>query len=215
MKQYFVKSINKQELKLDGTGNHALWDQANVLTDFSSPWDTSDVKKIEFKALYNETHLLVCFKVFDEAVYLDLKGDNWQNIANSDRVELFFRKDENLSPYYCLEIDPSPRVLDFIAYPNRNFDYSWRWPDKHLLVKSNIEQAYFAVEKAISLESLKQLGLLKSGKLEVGVYRAKYNKSTLGLMEPTWITWVNPNTETPNFHVASSFGEFILEDLII
>ncbi|HRN45476.1 MAG TPA: hypothetical protein PLH20_11990, partial [Flavobacterium sp.] len=48
--------------------------------------------------------------------------------------------------------------------------------------------------------------------IETGVFRAKYKKTQNKTFEPTWITWVNPNTETPNFHISSSFGRFILQE---
>jgi hypothetical protein len=46
--------------------------------------------------------------------------------------------------------------------------------------------------------------------IEAGVFRAKYNTKNNIQFEPTWITWVNPKTETPNFHTPSSFGKLFL-----
>ena len=61
-------------------------------------------------------------------------------------------------------------------------------------------------------ESLKSFNLLKNNRIETGVFRAKYIKTQNECFEPNWITWINPNTETPNFHIASSFGVFILKE---
>ncbi|MBP8793372.1 MAG: endoxylanase, partial [Lutibacter sp.] len=138
------------------------------------------------------------------------KDDSVNSIGNSDRVELFFRTDANLDPYYCLEIDPTPRIMDFKAYPNKNFDFNWNWPKNDIIVKSDIENNFFVVEGAITLASLKKINLLKDNKIETGIFRAKYNKQDNSTFEPTWISWVNPQTETPNFHIASSFGQLIL-----
>ena len=96
--------------------------------------------------------------------------------------------------------------MDFIAYPNRNFDFNWNWPKEDILVKSEIKEDYFIVEGAISLVSLKKFDLIKNNKIETGVFRAKYNEQKDGDFEPTWISWVNPNTETPDFHTATAFG---------
>jgi hypothetical protein len=115
-----------------------------------------------------------------------------------------------MDPYYCLEIDPTARIMDFMAKPNRNFNFNWNWPSNEIEVKSTIKENYFIVEGAISIKSLNELGLLKQNKIETGVYRAKYNRQKQGGYEPTWITWINPKTETPNFHIASSFGVFEL-----
>jgi len=206
LKTYKVHSINNNELVITGKGNNKAWNEADVLTSFISPWDKKRVDKIEFRALYNIDYLYFNFKVFDPNVYIDSTDETQRSINNSDRVELFFRSDKNLNPYYCLEIDPKPRIMDFIARPNKIFDFNWNWPLNEIKVKSSIEEAYFIVEGAISIVSLKKLNLLKNGQIETGIYRAKYNKQSNGNYEPTWITWVNPMTETPNFHIASSFG---------
>jgi hypothetical protein len=155
--------------------------------------------------------LFFCFKVNDPEVHIDSRDNTVASINDSDRVELFFRSDKSLNPYYCLEIDPTSRIMDFMAHPNKQFDFDWNWPTNDIEVKSSIESAYFTVEIAISLDSLTKLGLLKEGKIEVAIYRAKYNKQENGNFEPTWITWVDPNTKNPNFHIASSFGVLKLE----
>ena len=206
MKTYKVNSIADNTLTVTGKGNDKAWKQAETLTNFASPWDKKEIDKIEFKALYNTEHLFFCFKVFDTEIYVDLTESSHQSINNSDRVELFFRADKNLNPYYCLEIDPTPRIMDFMAKPNKDFDFNWNWPTQDINVKSFKEDSCFTVEGAISLASLKQFNLLKDGKIETGIYRAKYNKQTNGSYEPTWITWVDPQTEQPNFHTPSSFG---------
>ena len=102
--------------------------------------------------------------------------------------------------------------MDFIAYPGKKFDFNWNWPKDAIDVKSSVNVDSFTVEGAISIASLKRLNLIKNNKIETGVFRAKYNQKDYFGFEPTWITWVNPNTETPNFHVASSFGNFVLQE---
>jgi len=60
------------------------------------------------------------------------------------------------------------------------------------------------------LASLKALNLIQDNSIETGVFRAKFSKDEKQNYQPTWISWVNPNTPEPNFHIASSFGKFIL-----
>lgn len=102
--------------------------------------------------------------------------------------------------------------MDFIAYPDKNFDFDWYWPKNHIIVKSSINANSFKVEGSISIASLNNFNLIKNNKIEVGVFRAKYKKKENSYFEPIWITWANPNTETPNFHIASSFGNFVLQE---
>ena len=208
MKTFEVVRIEKRQLVVTGKGKHPLWDKANTLSDFCSPWnrDIEKIKTLEFKALWDECQLFFCFRVEDSEVHIDTTDNSNKSINNSDRVELFFRTNKSLDPYYCLEMDPTPRVMDFKARPNKIFDFDWNWSIDDIEVKSSINLMDFTVEEAISIALLTELGLLKEGKIEIGIYRAKYNKQSNGNFDPTWITWVNPNTETPNFHTPTSFG---------
>ncbi|WP_427872759.1 sugar-binding protein [Flavobacterium sp. MMS24-S5] len=211
MKEYHVEIIDKSQKNVSEIMDPVFWEKANCLTDFTSPWNNDPVLKIEFRALWDLDYLYFNFQVFDSEVYIDRKDNSTDSICNSDRVELFFRKDEKLSPYYCLEMDVDARILDFEAYPNWNFDYNWRWPEKQLEIQSVKGQNSFTVAGRISIASLKELDLIQGNIIEAGVYRAKFSPNEKGEYQPTWISWVNPNTAEPNFHIASSFGRFILK----
>ena len=210
MREYQVVLINKNQKKDAGILDAFFWGKANCLTDFSSPWKNDPISKIEFRALYDFENFYFNFKVFDTDIYIDQKDDSVDSIGNSDRVELFFRANDSLNPYYCLEMDTAARIMDFEAKPNKDFDFNWKWPKEHLEVKSSREENSFTVEGRISIASLKELNLIQNNTIETGVYRAKFSKDENQNYEPTWISWVNPNTPEPNFHIASSFGKFIL-----
>ena len=203
---YQVQRITKDQLQITGKGESVLWKEAAVLSNFISPWDDETPSKIEFRALWDESHLYFSFTVYDTEIHIDKKDDSVESIGESDRVELFFRPDSSLNPYYCLEMDTDARIMDFIAYPNKEFNYDWKWPEGDIDVRSSKNETSFTVEGAISIDSLKKFNLIKDNKIETGIFRAKYNSTDNINFEPTWITWVNPNTETPNFHIASSFG---------
>lgn len=213
MKTYNVNVIDANHMEINGKVSHPLWEKAEVLKDFSSPWNSEEVESIEFRALHDGTYLFVSYKVKDGSLHIDRTDDSKKSIDNSDRVELFLRSDKQLDPYYCLEIDPLARLQDFMARPNREFDYLWDWPKKDIAIKSHITSTSFSVEMAISIDALKRFSLIQNdGHIEAGIYRAKYNQQQNGQFKPTWITWVNPQTETPNFHTASSFGKLKLEN---
>tara|TARA_B100000809_G_scaffold90011_1_gene88519 strand:+ start:6615 stop:7250 length:636 start_codon:yes stop_codon:yes gene_type:complete len=211
MNNYYVQNIPIKSLSINGKANADAWKQANVLIDFQSPWDSGPIAPIKFRALYDAENFYFSFCVLDTEVYTDTSANKDQNIGNSDRVELFFRSDASLNPYYCLEIDTTARIMDFEARPGKNFDFDWNWPIQHINVQSSIQNTCFVVEGTISLNSLRDLNLLKENKIEIGVFRAKYNKNGQGEFTPTWIAWVDPKTEDPNFHISSSFGVFHLE----
>lgn len=213
MKKYKVQRVENNAVKISGKSDSIIWNKAEDLTDFSSPWNSQEHAKISFKALYDDENFYFSFSVHDSEVHMDTSGDGIENIGNSDRVELFFRKNKDLNPYYCLEIDPSVRIMDFIAKPNKDFDFLWNWPKEDIIVKSAIQDHLFVVEGSISLKSMKSFGLIQDNKIEAGIFRAKYNLEQNKEYHPTWITWVNPQTEEPNFHISSSFGILELAQL--
>ncbi|MGO4770830.1 sugar-binding protein [Flavobacterium sp. W22_SRS_FK3] len=210
MKNYNVHRIEKNILQVSGLGDNPFWTKAEILTDFTSPWSDLEEEKMEFRSLWDTENIFFCYTVYDTNLHIDRKDDSVDSIGESDRVEIFFRTDETLNPYYCLEIDPTPRLMDFKASPAKKFDFDWNWPENHINVKSCTKKDCFVVEIAISIQSLTNFNLIKDNSIEAGIYRAKYKKQANNLFEPTWISWVNPNTETPNFHVASSFGNLTL-----
>ena len=206
MKNYEVQLVEANLLEVTGKGDNPLWQSAVILTDFTSPWDEEIPRKIEFKAVWDGENFFFCFTVFDTMIHIEKKDDGIDSIGSSDRVELFFRADNSLNHYYCLEIDTAARIMDFVAYPNKKFDFDWNWPQNNIEVKSSISEDSFTVEGAISISSLKMLNLIKDNKIETGIFRAKYNETEKSIFEPVWISWVDPDTEEPNFHIASSFG---------
>jgi hypothetical protein len=109
-------------------------------------------------------------------------------------------------PYYGLELDPNGRVYDYQAEYHRKFNPQWTWPVGQLIVKANKTTDGYTVEVAISKKSLKELQLLKGNVLEAGVYRGDCIEITEDNSKIKWISWVRPDSPTPNFHIPSSFG---------
>lgn len=211
LKEYQVVLQDKNLENEKGNSVGAFWENANCLTDFCSPWKSDPFSKIEFRALWDLENFFFKFRVFDPRIYIDQKNDSFDSINNSDRVELFFRTNESLNPYYCLEIDTAGRLMDFKARPDKEFDFDWKWTKTDLEIKTSKDEISFTVEGRISIKSLEELNLIHNNTIEAGVFRAKFLENENLDYEPTWISWVNPDTETPNFHIASSFGKFILE----
>jgi hypothetical protein len=211
VKEYQVMLLNEKQKKGTDFSVLSSWEKANCLTDFSSPWKNDPISKIEFRALWDLENFYFKFVVFDRDIYIDQKDDTVESIGNSDRVELFFRTDDSLNPYYCLEMDTSARIMDFEAKPNKDFDFNWKWPKEHIKVQSSKDANSFTVEGQISIASLEELNLIRNNTIETGVYRAKFSIGENKNYQPTWISWVDPNTPEPNFHIASSFGKFILQ----
>ncbi len=212
MNTYSVKRIASNLQTLDSKAMNPIWEQANVNSDFSFPWEEKTPPKTSFRALYDNEFFYFRFDVEDDNVLTHVKDDHKMEVVDSDRVEIFFRQDEKLNPYYCLEMDARGRVLDYVTRYYRDFDYEWQWPaSDNLSVKASENKEGYIVEGAISLSSLKELGLLKDNVLEAGLYRGYCMKLPNPEAELRWISWVNPAVEEPDFHIPSSFGKLELE----
>lgn len=209
-KNYAVKKIS-EDLHVTGSGSDPLWKNAVALSDFHYPWENESPPTTTFRALHNETWVYCLFEVKDEQVYLFRDKNDKTEVASSSRAEIFFRIDEKLSPYYCLELDPAGRVFDYKATLYRKFDTEWSWPKDQLIVKTDRTKEGYTVEVAVSKASLTNLGLLKDNTLQAGLYRGDCVPERNGERIFKWISWVIPESETPDFHIPSSFGILTLE----
>ena len=211
MKSYLVKKV-AGDLSLTGKGDDPAWDTAQPLTDFSYPWENNRTGATTFKALYNSKWLYCLFKVLDDHIVLATNSDDKAAVASSSRAEIFFRIDGNLAPYYGLELDPAGRVLDYQASFYRKFNSAWSWPHGQIILKTFTSKTGYFVEFAVSIKSLKELGLLKENRLEAGLFRADCLREGNSIDNFKWVSWVRPDSRTPDFHIPSSFGVLLLED---
>lgn len=188
------------------------WSSANLLRDFTYPWISETVPKMSFRALWDDLRFYFRFDVEDKNVFTVSETNHKMEVLNSDRVEIFFRINSRLNPYYCLEIDPLGRILDYKAFYYRRFDYKWQWPGKkQIMVHVSQTDPGYCVEGWLTLYSLRKLLLLQNNTLQAGLFRGQ----CLGLNEEKgrfrWISWVPPSSEKPDFHIPSSFGMIRLE----
>jgi len=211
-KTYTVKKIESGELVVTGKGDSPSWKKGTALSDFEYPWEGKKSTTTSFKALHDSEWFYCLFDVHDPDVKVYVVNNNKLEVINSDRVEIFFKKDDRLLPYFCLELDPNGRVLDYEAQYHRNFNPEWSWPSGQLTVKASRTKEGYKVEIAIRKESLRQLGLLQGNTLQAGLYRAECTSLEGDKATMSWISWIKPNSETPDFHISSSFGRLILED---
>lgn len=210
---YTVNKIPNQTLKITGQGTDEHWQKANSLTDFSYPWRKETPPKTEFKALYDEEWFYFLYRAEDPEIITksDPTINQEMEVVNSDRVEIFFKKDDQMNPYYSLELDARGRILDTKGKYYRDIDFDWNWPEGHLIVEASMDENGYWVEGKISFESLRQLDMLGEGFLRAGLYRGEYQTLVDGKRETKWISWIKPDSETPDFHIPSSFGVLKLE----
>jgi len=212
LKSYSVNNIKDKEIIVTGKGDDPIWKNAMELTDFIYPWENETPPFTSFKALHSNDWFYCLYEVKDEHINVFVKTNEKSEVVYSDRVEIFFRKDDKMLPYYGLELDPNGRTYDYMVEYHRKFVPDWSWPAGQLIVKANKVNDGYTVEVAISKKSLKQLELLKGNMLESGVYRGDCVEITEDNSKIKWISWVRPDSPTPDFHIPSSFGMLKLED---
>ena len=188
------------------------WSQATPLTDFRFPWETTPAAPTEFRALHAAERLHFRFDCVDQDLVLAEGETAKQRVLGSDRVELFFAPSLELDPYFCLEMAPNGDAYGYRARTYRQFDDGFAW--QGLELSSSIEGTRYAVEGSLPLATLRTLGVLAPGARELfaGVYRAEFSHLPEGGVHAGWMSWLDPKTVKPDFHVPSSFGIFELVD---
>lgn len=211
MKTYSVNKISGS-IHVSGAGDDPLWNKASPLSDFSYPWATETPQKTTFKALHNDSLVYCLFDIDDDHVTISNDKNGKMDVVSSSRAEIFFKMDDHLTPYYCLEIDPKCRVLDYEANYYRKFNFQWSWPDNGLNAKSIVRQNGYSIELAITKTSLQNLDLIRNKTLHAGLFRADCKLQSNGEPAFKWISWVSPDSRTPDFHIPSAFGRLNLQE---
>lgn len=180
------------------------WSAAEVLTDFTFPWEQREASLTEFRALWDETHLHFRFDCQDDDLVLPDGPTPKDRVLGSDRVEIFFAPDLSLKPYFCLEMSPRGDVLDYEA--NFYREMNWDWQCEGLELTAEITGNCYTVTGSIPLNTLRELKVLRSQEFYAGIYRAEFHHKPDGTVHSGWMSWINPQTKKPDFHIPVSFG---------
>jgi hypothetical protein len=227
-KTYQVRYLPGAKICLDGRADEPDWSRAKVEKDFIFPWKPTAAPATEFRALCDDRHLYFTFQVQDaDIVVLDKLRDEEDEVFE-DRAEMYFSPDNEMKNYFCMEIDSRGRVFDYRGSYYRQLDPKWNCAGVE--AKSSSLKEGYVVEGRIPLASLEAVGLppLRPGaKFRCGLYRAEFSHDRSGrpvvqretihnrgrrLDGPPpleeWMSWVDPKTNEPDFHIPSSLGFF-------
>ena len=199
------------DFEVTGKGSSPAWQHAKCLTDFSYPWETEVPSSTRLRALHSDHWVYFLFDVEDRRTHIDVISNDKREVIDSSRVEIFFTRDARMSPYYCLELDAAGRVLDYRGEFHRQFEFDWAWPANDLIVKAARTAGGYTVEAAVSKDSLQALELLNADQLRAGLFRAECTHTVVPREHMRWISWVRPDSATPDFHIPSAFGLLKLE----
>ncbi len=187
-------------------------EQAVWLTDFSFPWLDQEAPETRFRAWHDGLLFHFEFLAEDRDIVLHQSGSDDEKVLGSDRVEIFVSPTVDLSePYYGFEMDPRGLIYDYQGVFHRNFNPGWT--SGQIKIRAEITSTGYHVEGSIPLSHLRELGCLKENRMIAGVYRGEFSHRADGSIQQDWISWIDPKTKIPDFHVAKSFGLFIFESL--
>lgn len=204
---YQVAHIQGQQPLLDGRRDEKFWQAVQPVTGFMNPWNREVEPATALSLAYSTDGLYFHFDVRDNEVILANDFRKERDIEMGDRVELFFSKDKNMGAYYCFEVDAAGRVLSYAAQHYRKMNYDWE-PPVGFRVAARRKEGGYAVEGVVPTDFLENLGT--AGVLYMGAYRAEFSRRD-SVVEENWLTWVNPATTKPDFHVPSSLCKVSLK----
>lgn len=193
---------------------------------FLFPWKPAPAPATEFRALCDETYLYLTFRVQDDDIVALERLRDEQEAVFEDRVEIYFGRDEQMRDYFCLEVDSKGRAFDYRGSYPRQLEASWKF--EGLETRAAAEPQGYEVEARIPVKTFAALGfpaLRPGAKIRCGLYRAEFSHDRSGrTVEPRasihtmglraegpppieeWLSWVDPKTKEPDFHVPSSMG---------
>lgn len=157
--------------------------------------------KTHFVCGMTETDFVFRFEVQDEHIYAAKVFTSKRVVAGTDRVELFFSPTPTLDgDYYCAEIDPLGRVMDYKAKLYRKFDMTWAF--KTMKTQASVIPGGYAVSGSVSKQELVNLGI-DPGKFGLGVFRGDFDQ------EGKLVGWCSaapmPDFRKPDFHKPDVF----------
>ena len=160
----------------------------------------------EFSCGIRDGRFRFSFRVLDSTVHAVETVAYKRDLERGDRVEVFFSPTADMSKrYYCAEIDPRGRVLDYsIVYP-RKFDYTWSF--RTLEKTCTLTPDGYAVEGSVSVEELKSFGI-DPKRFWIGVFRADYDQDEQ-LVD--WHSKVPHGPGDADFHRPCMLFEFLSE----
>ncbi|NLX98530.1 MAG: hypothetical protein GXY83_20415 [Rhodopirellula sp.] len=211
---------------IDGATDEAAWSQAAVEKNFIFPWKNTPAPPTEFRAVCDDENLYFTFRIEDADIFvLDTLRDE-EDAVFEDRGELYFSRDEKMSDYYCIEVDSKGRAFDYRGAYYRKLDP--RYNMAGVETAGEISDRGYVVEGSLPLSGFEALGFprLKPGvRIRCGLYRAEFShdRSNRPVVQresihnrgrqldgpppiEAWMSWIDPKTVQPDFHVPTSLG---------
>jgi hypothetical protein len=192
--------FSDREIIIDGLNKKGEWESIDSIAGFSAPWSSIGYDQTVFKCFCSNTFFYFYFDVIDNTI-ITYNFEEELTVAKEDRVELFFSAKSDLSKYYCIEMDPLGRKLDYSAQFYRKFEETWNF--NQVDIAARITPDGYVVEGRIPLSELENLGIKES--FYLGIFRADFTGKRTD--EVNWYSWIDPKCSAPDFHIPTALGK--------
>ena len=158
-----------------------------------APWDgLEDVTR--FRCFADDERFYFYYEVADSTLTLIDPFEGERTIDYEDRVEIFFSKDSVMTNYYCAEIDPLGRRMDYASSYKHPLDYEWDF--KTMRQAGQLTDEGYMVAGSVAVCELMEYGVDLNGGFYLGVFRADFHKDG----SVNWYSAVSSDDEYPDFH---------------
>lgn len=174
--------------------SHRQIDSVEGIHALYAPWDGLEDNTV-FHCFRDGGTLYFFYEVEDESLTLTENFRGEADVEPEDRVEIFFSSTYDLTEtYYCAEIDPLGRVMDYSCRYYAEMDYGWNF--KTLESWGRITDNGYIVGGKIALRELSELGIDVRKTFYMGVFRADFRPDR----SVNWYSYVKTGDKAPNFH---------------
>lgn len=158
-----------------------------------APWDGLDDATV-FRCHADEDRFYFHYEVLDSTLTIigDYEGE--RTVDWEDRVEIFFSTTSDMSAYYCAEIDPLGRRMDYSASFGQPLGYEWNFST--MRQAGQVFDGGYIVSGSVARDELERLGVDLDGGFHMGVFRADFHNDG----SVNWYSAVSTDDESPYFH---------------
>ena len=190
----FVMTCQTAEPDTGSIISATVWDKVPIQKSFCAPWSGDKQDETKFQCYLSPHYFYFKFQVPDQTITLQEPFLKKLDVCNEDRAEIFLSATPGMETYYCMEIDPAGRALDYVTHYYRQFDYDWSFCS--LQIETVVEASKYIVAGRLSTIEMMQLGIPLNG-FYMGVFRADFD----GPENVVWYSLLRTEREKADFHL--------------
>ncbi len=200
----FIMSRQTAEPDTGSIITAAVWDKVPLQKTFCAPWSDDKQDETEFQCYLSPHYFYFKFQVPDQTITLQEPFLNKLDVCCEDRAEIFLSATPGMETYYCMEIDPAGRALDYVSNYYRQFDYDWSFCT--LQIETVVEDSKYIVAGRLSTLEMMQLGIPQN-EFYMGVFRADFD----GPEKVVWYSLLRTERKKADFHLPEMLYHVIVE----